>query len=1241
MVGLRSKGLIKLKVKYGSWRFVRSKGYALLILLFFSCATNKLQIKDSQATTKSSYTEEKLEHRFYLVGDAGELTDGSQKVLSSLKNSLAGEEIPATVLFLGDNVYPNGYPSKKAKDREHAEKTLNNQLDAVKDFTGKTVFIPGNHDWYNGLNGLKRQEKHVEGVLGKNSFLPENGCPYEIVDIADNIVLIIVDSQWYLTDWDKHPTINDECEIKTRNKFFDEIEGEIKKAQEKTTIIAVHHPMYTNGPHGGQFSLVSNLTPIPILGSLKNIIRKTGGVINVDLQNSRYMQFKKRLVTIAKENERVVFVSGHEHNLQYLLENDIPQIISGSGSKINPTRNVGGGKFSFGTNGYAILDVYEDGSSKVKFYSATLNKFVYQTQVFEGPKEILVNYPKTFPNTVEASIYTLEETDKGKFYKVLWGDRYRQYYSTQVEAPVVSLDTLLGGLIPIRKGGGHQSKSLRLKDKNNREYVMRALRKQATQYLQTSFFTDQYIGGQFDNTYTEDLVDDVFTGSHPYAPFVIGVLSDAIGVYHTNPKLYYVPKQNALKQFNEDFGDELYMIEEHASEGHGRLASFGHSDDLVSTDDLLKKLRKDEDYTLDESAYIKARLFDMLIGDWDRHEDQWRWATFEENGKTLFRPVPRDRDQAFSIMGDGLLLQFATTVIPLAKVLRSYDEELKNPIWINAAAFPLDVALINQADKSVWDLQVRLIQLEITDQLIDEAFNLFPKEVNDQTIADIKRKLIGRRDNLQKIANKYYDHLCKYIVVKGTDKDDWFDIERLPQGKTKVTVYRIKGGKKEDLILERTYTHANTKELWVYGLDDDDVFKVFGKGNNAIKVKLVGGQNNDIYDLENGKKVTVYDFKSKPNTFKNKKGKSRLRDDYEVNVYDYKKLKNKTNQFLPAIGYNPDDGIRLGASSIITNFGFERNPFSSQHAFKAEYYFATNGYDLDYRGEIANVIGKVNLWVNVHFNSPNFSINYFGYGNETINPNAEDDETFSMDFNRVKIRTFRMGPSLIWKGEYGSMFKTSVSYQTNKVEQTPNRYISTVPQDSNIFENQKFLDANIIYEFQNQDYKSFPTLGMLFRFQLGYKTNLDNSNAYSYMIPELGFDYKLIPSGNLVLATWMRSQINFGDGFEFYQAATIGANNGLRGYRNERFTGNQSFVQSTDLRLNLNNLKNNILPLRYGIYAGFDYGRVWFDGEDSSKWNNSIGGGLFVEAIRTISGNLSLFNSQDGLRFAFKVGFGF
>ncbi|PTM11954.1 MAG: phosphoesterase [Bacteroidetes bacterium] len=1212
----------------------------IMVLLINACASYKKQVDNSVPQT--TVPDKEISHSFYLIGDAGNTVNQSS-ALTLFEKELQKASENSTALFLGDNIYPNGLPKKGDEGRNNAEQQLNAQVKTVSEFKGKTVFIPGNHDWYsNGIKGLERQEEFIEEKLGKNTFLPENGCPIEKVDVSDDIVLILIDSEWYMSNWDKQPTINDDCEIKTRESFFAEYESLIKKAQGKTTIVAMHHPMFTNGPHGGQYSLKSHLLPIPVLGTVKNIIRKTGGLSTVDLQNKFYNEFRKRIITISQENDKTIFVSGHEHSMQYLVQDNLPQIVSGSGSKTTATRNVGKGQFSYGSSGFTRLDVFEDGSSYVRFYSAEDNNIAFQTNVLSAnEKKEFTTYPSSFPENKAASVYTKEEIDKSGLYKSLWGERYRKYYGIDVNVPTVNLDTYLGGLTPIRKGGGHQSKSLRLKDKQGREYVMRAIRKNAVQYLQAVAFKDQYIKGQFDGTYTEKLLLDVFTGAHPYAPFAIATLSDAVGVYHTNPVLFYVPKQNALGHFNTEFGDELYMIEERTTDGHGDKKSFGNSNELISTTDFLKALNKDEDIVLDEASYIRARLFDMLIGDWDRHEDQWRWAKFEEGGKTVYRPVPRDRDQAFSVMSDGSLLGFATKAVPSLRLMRSYDEELKSTKWFNLEPYPLDMALINEADKSVWDAQVKQIVDNMSDETINEAFSHFPKEVMDETVNEIKQKLKGRLNNLQDISDRYYYHINKFAVIKGTNKDDYFEIERI-NNETKITAFRIKQGVKSDIFHQRTYSKKTTKEIWIYGLDDDDVFVVSGKGSDLIKVRIIGGQNNDTYDIRNGNKIKVYDYKKKENVFVTNKGGKKLTDDYETNVYNYKKLKNSENLIIPTIGSNPDDGFKIGFTNTFTAYGFERNPFTSQHIVSAAYYFATNGFDMGYYGEFANIIGSTNLVLDAKFTSPNYATNFFGYGNESVNPEADEDDGLDvdLDYNRVKLRTLKIAPALQWHGHLGSKVKLGLSYESIEIEKTEGRFINTVIGD-NVDITSDFVGAELAYGFENRDNKAFPTLGMETNIQVGYKSNIDESNGFGYIIPSIAFDYRLTANGQFVLATKFAGHFNIGDDFEFYQAAALGASNGLRGYRNERFTGKSAFVQSTDLRLNLRKVKTGILPLNIGIYGGLDYGRVWIDGDNSDRWNNSIGGGLFFNGADMIIGNISAFNGDDGLRLAFKLGFGF
>lgn len=1224
----------------------------LIFVIFFSaCATYKPQYKNKSESNLSS-GKSKIEHSFFLIGDAGNSVDGQPtKALKLFQSELEKANKKSTAIFLGDNIYPSGLPKKEDKNRLSAEEQLNIQTGILKDFKGKTIFIPGNHDWYSdGVKGLKRQEKYIEKILGKNSFKPENGCPIEKVTISEDIVLITVDSQWYITNWDKHPNINDECEFKTRRRFIDEFESLIKKARGKTTIVAIHNPMYTNGPHGGQYSFGSHMTPLPVLGTIKNVIRKTGGIVHSDLQNSRYRELQKKLVTLAQENEKVIFVSGHEHNLQYLKEDNLHQIIAGSGSKLSPVRNVEGGEFGYASPGYARLDVYKDGSSVVKFYAVEADTAVFQKQIIKPINLKENNYPDTFPKEVVASVYPKELTEKKRSFYSTWGKRYYKSFSAKVALPTVNLDTLYGGLTPVREGGGHQSKSLRFENPQGQEFVMRALKKDASKYIQSALFKERYMVNDIKNTKTEALVLYGFTASHAFAPFTISDLAKEIEVNYTSPKLFYVPKQNAIGKFNSKYGDEIYMIEERAADGHGDKAGFEFSNQLISTYDMLEAIRKNENHMVDEAKYIRSRLFDMLIGDWDRHFDQWRWAVVKENGKTIYKPVPRDRDQAFSIMDDGWLMKFVTWLVPSVRLIRSYDSELKDPDWFNVEAFPLDVALINKSTKEIWDRETARIQNAMTEEAIDRAFLNFPEEVRDKSIDEIKAKLLGRRDNLKTISDEYFEIVNKHATVRGTDKDDWFEVVRKPNGNTLVKVFRIKNGKKKDLFFEREYKPSENKEVWLFGLDDDDYFEVKGDGKSSVKLRIIGGQNVDSYNIQNGRGVHIYDFKSKKSKFETNKGKHHLKDDYISNYYDYKKVKFDSKSFLPIIGSNPDDGFKLGLAYKYIKNSYDGEYFTAKHHLNAHVFFATGGFDFNYYGEIAEVFHNVNLGIEGRFASPNFTINFFGYGNSTVNLNKNygDLEKQSQNYNRVKQSNYILKPSLIRKGEYGSLISLSASFESVGIDNTEERFIREYLATSKDPERDNFLGAELRYNFTNYDLAAYPTLGFNFDLLLGYKNNVDNHNSYSYFAPSLGVNYKLIPSGDLVLASQAKAHFNFGDEFEFYQAASIGGDNGLRGYRNQRFSGKTAFFQSSDLRYRIKRYRTSILPLEIGVYAGFDYGRVWVDNTlvsnsefNKNKMNTSAGGGLFLNLADLVTGNISLFNSDDGLRFAFQFGFVF
>ncbi|WP_273568205.1 metallophosphoesterase [Maribacter halichondriae] len=1202
-------------------------------------------------------TDKKISHTFYLIGDAGlSPMGGMNPALKIFKKRLDHANENSTAIFLGDNIYPSGLPDPKDSTIVYrtAKSHLDAQLNTLENFKGHPFFIPGNHDWYTeGLKGLKREQEYIQKALdSKKAFSPENGCPIETIEVNDKIVIIALDTEWFLTNWNKRPDINDKCEIKSREKFFEELEGEIKKNEDKTTIIAMHHPMFTYGPHGGQYPSKRHLYPkgkigpMPILGTFINVLRRTAGASIEDAQNKRYRELKQRLTTLAQYSDKVILTSGHEHTLQYIVENSTPQIVSGSGAKKGATRLLNGSRFSTGKRGYATLEVYTDGSSQVRFYGVNddeKEEFLFTSEVL--PPERGINeekYEDSFPTEVSASIYASEEIDKSGFFKKLWGERYRKYYGTEIKAPTVNLDTLFGGLKPVRKGGGHQSKSLRLRHKSGKEYVMRALRKVSELYLQAMVFQDQYLIDDLQDSYLQEFLLDFYTGAHPYAPFTVGRLSDAIGIYHTNPVLFYVPKQPALEDFNTDFGNALYMIEEHAGDGHGDLASFGLSNELKSTDAMLDNLRYDEKYEVDSKMYLRARLFDMVLGDWDRHVDQWRWAEFKKknSSKVIYRPVPRDRDQVFSNMGDGLFMNVATRLIPGLRIMEGFHENIRNVEGFNSSpkTYVLDVALFNETKREDWSEQAKFIQENLTLEVINEAFEAFPPEVRDETIDQIKKILLARIATIDQTADEYYRIIKKYSVVSGTDKDDWFEIENKDHS-VEVSAYRIIDGERKKKFFHRKFKEDVTKEVWVYGLDDDDRFFVKGKKKNKIKVRLIGGQNNDVYEVDGNGNTYVYDYKTKKNTLKNiKNAKVRLTDNYEVNTYNPLRFRSSTNQLLPKIGFNPDDGLSLGISNTYTFNGFRQNPFTQQHTFGASYYFATSGFDISYKGEFANIGEKANLEIASRFTSPNYAINFFGFDNNSQNP----DDDLGLDYNRVRLQTLRFSPSLVWRGQLGSKIRTGISYEAIEVEETENRFINTFYVANNEDSSKSFVGLDGQYTYENTDNAAFPTMGMATSLHVGYKTEVTNSGgSFGYIIPSLSFDYKLVPNGKLVLATKWKAHFNVGDGYEFYQSASIGGTDGLRGFRNQRFTGKKSYYQNTDLRLSFGRGRTGILPATFGIYGGFDYGRVWQADDFSKRWHTSYGGGFFMNMADILSARIALFQSADGPRFSFGLGFGF
>jgi hypothetical protein len=1147
-----------------------------------------------------------VSHTIYATGNLMGLSDSqSSPVITALSNEMKKNATNTTLLLLGDNVSNTAFSKKDKQAKQHVKSYLN----SLKPFSKNTIFIPGASDWDFGVEGLKMQEKYLEKVFdNKNIFQPENGCPLKKVKINEDIDLLLIDSQWALADWDKIPNINANCDIKNKDEFYVEVEHEILKSQGKNIVIATYHPIATNGKYGNGYSF---------------------GINPQNINNKYYKEFSARLLTMAQQSKNVVFLGGHENNLQYITRKKIPIIISGSGKNGSNTRENPNSNFHYNDVGYTKIVNYKDGAMEVSFYGISNNfkEPLYTSEIVPPyQKATLTEYHEyDTPKFVYKSIYEPEELEHSSMYKSLWGEHYRKDYITKIKLRAALLDTLYGGLTPIRKGGGHQTNSIRLETNDGREFVMRSAKKSALRFIQYFIFKTHYLEPEIEDNYFIQLLQDYWTTANPYASLTIGDLADAIALYHPNPEVYYIPKQKNLGIYNEDYGDKVYFIEERLTDGHENVKSLGGTNKIEGTTELFERLRRKDKIAINESLYIRTRLFDNIIGDWDRHADQSKWAvTKQENGIDFYEPIPRDRDQVFSNF-DGFMLGAITTLSPPLRFMQRYEANYKNTRWFNDAGDDVDFAVLKDHTQKDWLREAKFIKKNLTEDVIDKAFQKFPKEVDQKKIAQIKKAMLGRIDAVEKNAVSFYEYLQSHVIITGTDKDDWFVITRKPNGITNVTAYRIIKGKKDTKFWDRDYDKSITKEIWIHGLDDKDIFEADGEGNNNIKIKIIGGQNNDTYRIKNNNNLRVFDQKSKPNNFETKTHKT-LSDDYDLNTYYFKKNRRDVSNFVPLFVFNSDDGLGVGVKYNYKKNSLRRNPFTQNHSLSVLYYDSTTGIDIKYSGEFANIFNKVNLGIDAGYNSPNYTNNFFGFGNETVN--LEDE--FSIDFYRTRIQKLSFSPSLIFRGYQGSTVKLGAIYENIEVEKTTGRFIETANVDQRIFEGLNYLGAEASYEYKNFDNESKPKNGIDFKLTAGYKENLDTNNGFAYLIPELRLTSKIDKRGILIYATKFKAHLNFKNDFEFFQAATIGNGDGLRGFRDQRFTGKRAFYQDSDLRLRLGRIRNPIIPISYGVYGGFDYGRVWLSNSNSDKWHTSVGTGLFFNIAGFTTANIAYFSSDDG-----------
>ena len=457
----------------------------------------------------------------------------------------------------------------------------------------------------------------------------------------------------------------------------------------------------------------------------------------------------------------------------------------------------------------------------------------------------LYHYNKTGDSV---TIAAGKEYKKSCLHNFLFGKHYRDLWTMPVKVPVLDLDSTHGGFTIDKKGGHFQTLNLHLQNNSNgREYVIRSLDKNQTQLLSKPL----------QKTFISRFFSDQTSALNPYGAIAVASLAQEAGIYHTNPKAYFLPSTNKLGEYQRKYGNQMYLLEEFPNESWLDTSVFNYPDDIVNTEHVLKKRYKKQGVYFDYLLYAKCRLFDVLIGDWDRHTGQWKWAKYVTDSGSVYKPIPRDRDAAFCRFNDGVITKLLILFYPK---FQTFDHTIHLGAMLKYRKY-LDNLILPALTKEEWIVLANSIKDSLTDKKIQMALHALPPEVYKKAGNKTAALLKSRRDQLDKIATEFYHIVAKDVKLIGTDENEQVVINRLNNKQTLVTIYNED---KTDTLFQRTFKNDETEKITIYTLNGNDNFYITGTVNSSITLQLYGGEGEDKYEDGSlvkrfAKKTIVYD----------------------------------------------------------------------------------------------------------------------------------------------------------------------------------------------------------------------------------------------------------------------------------------------------------------------------------------------------------------------------------------------
>ena len=1171
---------------------------------------------------------------FFFVGGAH--GEESSPTLDQLEARLKTADPKHDVVVFTGNYARTDMPEEGDGSRAAVERAVMAHVKATKAFAakgGRVYYLPGHLDFAaGGTKAVKRLRKFLNAAYGEptEDVMPEAACGEPaVIDLNDGLGLALVNSQWWMQEWNDDPHANQGCKVKTREAFGLYFRDALNGYRTRRLVIASHHPLLSYGEFGDSFSLQSHLKPAPIVGTAGVILSQVG-LVPQHQNHPRVHAFVKLLTSETARYGSFVFASGHDESLQLLTVEGQTQIITGtSGTAASPVVTPDEGHFAEATPGWAELHFDADGNGQTKLFTG--NK-----AVFEKTLPVLVPFspspnepPKPMPTGPVMSTYTKAKgTRMGPLGKFLLGSFYSDAYTLELPYDVLDLKTEQGGMTPTKTGGSFQTNSLRLRDANGGEWVMRAVTKDSGRFL----------GKKEDPQDGPGTLGHAFTSMQPEAALAVPRLLEAVNVLHSEPRLMYLPDQEGLGKFRGYMRNELVLFEQSPKKpDNGEVPKWLGGPGEVKfreTEEMLEKLEDEPDqHVLDQEAYLRARLMDVLMGDWDRHQGQWKWAVKnQEDGRKLYLPIPRDRDQAFANF-DGFGLGVARISSQQPRELQPYDGKFHNLTWLIYSARYMDPTFTNRIDRKRWLEVADEVKAALTDEVIDAAFATWHKEAFELDGSNIVAALKARRDQLPEMAAMYFAKINQNADVTGSQHDDRFDLYFENDGAVRLT---IATKKKKKPWFDRRYQPDETAQLRIYALDGDDTLTVHGSGHKNFDIRFVGGEGHDVLkgDKTDASSLAFYDLPKGAELDPAVKVDDQRSPLASFNQYD--RLENHEPggaTVIPGLAINPDDGVLLGAVYEPVVQGYKKSPFAARHDVLGRFATATLGAALDYRGVFPQSLDLLDQQLDVSLRTPQWTRNFFGYSNEYPN------KALPLDYYRVKQSAFeaRYGVTYSFSGER-SHVGAQLTGSVLKTENTAGRLVSISPDvDDDVLGTRLYVGGRLFAATSTYDKSTLPTKGVGIKGSIESRFDAKNGGP-------LSTNYKI--QGSLAFPFDRARRIVFASraGVEgiigkhaFYFSPTLGDEE-LRAYHRQQLSGDFVFAHSTDLRFDVFRSAATT-PGTVGIDLSIDHGRVFGETIRSHTWHLSLGGSIYWGIMDTVALSVGYYRSIDGgSRFMMSLG---